>query len=35
MNVPIGRAADSEGHCAKTCQSRLDRRHTSGQDQLG
>ncbi len=25
----------SEGHCAKTCQSRLDRRHTSGQDQPG
>lgn len=35
MNVPIGRAAGSEGHCAKTCQSRLDRRHTSGQDQPG
>ncbi|BBG85451.1 hypothetical protein AHGSH82_025960 [Aeromonas hydrophila] len=33
INVPIGRAAGSEGHCAKTCQSRLDRRHTSGQDQ--
>lgn len=25
----------SEGHCAKTCQSRLYRRHTSGQDQPG
>lgn len=29
------KAAGSEGHCAKTCQSRLDRRHTSGQDQPG